>query len=230
MAHGAPDHASSRALPTRIILAIAAYVLLTTIGIVRGMPTYSVLAVLVSATTITWPALRQHAAARWIAILVATLAVASILLSCADALLDALPVVINAAIAGMFGRTLRHGREPLITRFVRVAEGESRASDPRIAGYTRALTRVWAVVLATQALVLGAAWWSGHIAGTTAPTLLPWLHAYARVGCHVVVGLLLVLEYVWRRWHLRHLEHIGFTTFVRRLLQHWPELLHERHV
>ena len=54
-----------------------------------------------------------------------------------------LPVLADLAMAAHFGATLRPGREPLIARYDRFDP----ASDPaESAGYTRGLTRLWALL------------------------------------------------------------------------------------
>lgn len=59
------------------------------------------------------------------------------------------PVAFISMIGWWFGRTLRKGRVPLITRIVSAIEGKRpEALDPVLARYTRGLTAAWAVVLA----------------------------------------------------------------------------------
>ena len=52
----------------------------------------------------------------------------------------ALPLVGNLVLAWHFGRTLRPGAEPLITRYTRADHGEV---SPALAVYTRWLTLLW---------------------------------------------------------------------------------------
>ncbi len=63
------------------------------------------------------------------------------------------PVVFVVAIAWVFGRTLRAGSEPLITRIVTAIEGVGSADAlaPDLRRYTRRLTAVWAAVLLAMA-------------------------------------------------------------------------------
>ena len=62
------------------------------------------------------------------------------------------PVAFIGLVAWMFGRTLRPGRIPLITRIVTVLDDVApERMEPDLAAYTRALTLAWAVLL----LVLG---------------------------------------------------------------------------
>lgn len=58
----------------------------------------------------------------------------------ARAVLAALPLAGNLALAWHFGATLRPGREALITRYCRAEHGEIPAS---LAGYARRLTVLW---------------------------------------------------------------------------------------
>ena len=148
--------------------------------------------------------------------------------------LDALPVLINALLCGVFARTLRAGREPLIARVIAVLEGAERLELPRVANYARALTAAWALLLGAQALVLVTvllcAVPDGALAafGLTPPLALAgaaW-HGYLRWGGYALVPVFLVLEYAFRRWHLRALPHPSLPVFLVRLAQRWPSLLH----
>jgi len=63
------------------------------------------------------------------------------------------PPAFVALIAWTFGRTLREGRTPLITRIVCAIEGESvDRLAPDLLAYTRKLTATWAAVLAGLAV------------------------------------------------------------------------------
>jgi uncharacterized membrane protein len=59
----------------------------------------------------------------------------------ADAVLAALPLAGNLALAWHFGRTLLPRQEPLIARYTRADFGRM---PPELIAYTRALTAVWA--------------------------------------------------------------------------------------
>ena len=64
------------------------------------------------------------------------------------------PVAIVALVSWTFGRTLRLGRVPLITRIVLAMEGIApEALAPDLRAYTRGLTATWAVMLGVLALV-----------------------------------------------------------------------------
>lgn len=64
------------------------------------------------------------------------------------------PVAFVAAVAWVFGRSLRGGRVPLITRIVAALDGVCADQvDPEVADYARGVTLAWAIVLAVLALV-----------------------------------------------------------------------------
>jgi uncharacterized membrane protein len=79
-----------------------------------------------------------------------------------------LPFLMLGWLAFFFGRTLRTGQEPLITRIARVSEPQM---PPAMARYTRRLTAVWCgyfIVMALACLAfggsapwLGASVWAG---------------------------------------------------------------------
>ena len=64
------------------------------------------------------------------------------------------PVAFIGLVAWMFGRTLRPGRVPLITRIVTVLDEVAvERVEPALAAYTRALTLAWTVLLLVLAAV-----------------------------------------------------------------------------
>lgn len=149
--------------------------------------------------------------------------------------LMALPVVFMAIVAWAFARTLRHGREPLVTRFVRVIEGEAQLEVPGLRGYTRGVTLFWACLLACMAtLSLGIALLAqpgGWLAtfGIASPVHLPGslLAWYPEAGCWAALVAAFAGEYLFRRWYLRGVTQTPLRTFVMQLVRRWPELLNE---
>ena len=47
---------------------------------------------------------------------------------------------------------------------------------------------------------------------------------YLHFGSYALVLAFFAIEYAYRRWHLRHIEHIPAPQFVKRLVQRWPAL------
>jgi uncharacterized membrane protein len=122
-----------------------------------------------------------------------------------DTLLKAPPVVIYFALATWFGRTLLPGRQPLISGFASLERGEL---EPELARYTRRLTALWsaffvfmAVVSAALALLADAGRWSFFTNGVN----------------YVLMALLFVGEYVYRRVRYRHYRHASFPRMMRML-------------
>lgn len=147
--------------------------------------------------------------------------------------LMALPVVCLGGSGWFFARTLRCGREPLISRFVRLVEGEARLALPGVAAYTRGVTLFWASLLGTLAVVSLAiallAQPGGWLAalGLRAPFALPGslLAWYPEAGCWAVLLAAFAGEYLFRRWHLRAIPHPDPRQFVGQLVRCWPALL-----
>lgn len=168
-------------------------------------------------------------------LLLAALVLVPSLLGHAELALMALPVVFLAGIGAVFARTLRRGAEPLVTRLVRVIEGEARADLPGVRGYTRGVTVFWACLLGSMALLslalalfaVPGGWLA--VAGIAVPFALPgsMLAWYPEAGCWIVLGAAFVGEYLFRRWYLRHLPHPGVKRFVAQIVQRWPELLRD---
>ena len=150
----------------------------------------------------------------------------------ADLLLETVPILINVLLAYWFGRTLRSD-DPLVARFVVAIDGADRLREPGVARYARQLTWFWTVLLAGQALLLTVlllfAARSGLLLrlGVTPSWQVPeqWAWAWLHLGCYLLLGAAFVLEYGYRRWHLRHLRHASLHDMLLKLALHWPQLL-----
>ena len=188
-------------------LAIAvccAYPLLNHTAAVSGEPRWAALGV----ALVAW-----GLASGWLgAISAALLTAATLVLSLWVAsrfpglLLYTPPVVINLALCVLFGRTLRRGGEPLVSRFARIERGGRLAPD--LARYTRNLTRAWAgfflLVAATSVML-----------AVTGP-LAAW-SLFTNILNYLLVVLFFILEYVYRRVRYRHHPHASPWQMICRL-------------
>ena len=177
---------------------------------------------------------RRHSLAAlslWVGL--AALLLVPALLGHAELALMALPVVFLGAASWLFGRTLRRGEEPLVSRFVRVIESDARLALPGVSGYARGATWYWAALLAAMALlsllIALFAQPGGWLATLGVPvpfalhgSLLAW---YPEAGCWVLLLAGFVGEYLFRRWHLRAIPHPGVRRFVTQIVRRWPTLL-----
>ena len=142
----------------------------------------------------------------------------------ARAVLGTLPVAVNATLCWVFARTLRRGREALVTRVVRVVEGADRLAIPGVAGYTRAVTLYWALLTGVQVVLLAACWTWVQLAGASAPQVVRlWLH----VGGYALPLLAMLAEYAWRRARFRGQPHLAPHRFARRLVACWPRIVRD---
>ncbi|MEO8407192.1 MAG: hypothetical protein ABI476_02030 [Oxalobacteraceae bacterium] len=94
-----------------------------------------------------------------------------------------------------FARTLGHGREPMCSYFARMIDGPL---TPRVARYTRQVTKAWAIFFALMAatstllfVTVAQSTWSVFANFFTAP----------------LIGLMFVLEYGARRCLLPNMQH-----------------------
>lgn len=153
--------------------------------------------------------------------------------SAATALLLSLPsVLLPLLLAWMFARTLRPGREALITHFVRLSDGSEQAALPAVRRYTHRLTALWALLLLALGLaaaVLAAlrvpqGWLA--LLGVLSPWPLParvW-NAWVNGWAYAVPVAALVLELALRRRLLPEAPPPHPLRFARALLGHWREL------
>jgi uncharacterized membrane protein len=126
------------------------------------------------------------------------------LLADTDALLKLPPVIINLALAVWFGRTLAPGEEPMIGWFGRLVRGTELAPD--LARYTRWSTVVWTAFFVSMAAAAAA------LAAWATPQT--W-SLFANGIDYLLVGVLFVGEYVFRRVRYRHHQHRPLADVVR---------------
>ncbi|HEY6943068.1 hypothetical protein, partial [Dokdonella sp.] len=233
-----PAPAASSITPARrsrlLLAGVAAYVLLAFAASYSGRAGLAALAVFVLASALLSPALRRHSVAAWSAWLALALLLGLLAERGEGGLaLDALPILVNAALCALFAGTLRRGREPLIARFIAILEGRDRLALPRVAAYARGLTWAWALLLGIQACVLAAILCvvpGGVLAafGASPPAAVfaaPAWRVYLHAGGYALVPLVFVLEYAYRRVHLRDVPHAPLPLFVARVVRRWPALL-----
>ena len=105
------------------------------------------------------------------------------------------PVVINLLLCWLFGRTLTHGRVPLIARFALLEQG---TLTDELAAYTRMLTWLWTLVFAAAALISVLLALSGN---RDAWSLFTNFLNYVLVAC------LFLGEFAYRRIRFRAYQH-----------------------
>ena len=161
----------------------------------------------IAAIVMLEPLLRANARAWGIAALVAVALVALARTSFAPLALLLVPAAIVALVAWTFGRTLRKGHVPLITRMVTALDGVPlHDMAPDLRSYTRALTATWAIVLGVLAnidLVLALCAVPGGLlegVGIAPPVAVP--HAawswFANGLTYGLIGALFIGEYHYR--------------------------------
>jgi uncharacterized membrane protein len=105
------------------------------------------------------------------------------------------PIVINLALAWLFGRTLVRGRVPLIARFAIMEQGTLSAE---LVTYTRTLTWLWTLLFIAAAAVSLALALSGHRDAWS---------LFTNFLNYVLVAALFLGEFVYRRLRFRNYRH-----------------------
>lgn len=141
-----------------------------------------------------WAAAAGRASAYAFAALLAAL-LGGLALGAPHLLLFAPAILINAALAWIFGTSLRLGRDPVVSGFARLEQAELPAD---LAAYTRLLTWIWtALFVAMGAIAFALAVFGSLTAWSTFTNLIT----------YVLVAILFVGEYVYRRIRYRHYRH-----------------------
>ncbi|MCK7592362.1 ketosynthase [Pseudomarimonas salicorniae] len=195
---------------TRLLPAVLAvtYPLLAHAAAWSGQPVWALLAGGVLVLLVLWPALARGHWLAWLSLLLCAAGLAALYQRALGTLpLFAPPVLLNAFLAWLFGRTLAAGRRPLIEQMVRVLHGEPDAIDAGVAPYARRLTALWAglfaalavinLILALLAVPDGLLVETGFAPPLAVPLSL-W-SLFANVLNYVIVAAFFLLEYAYRR-------------------------------
>jgi uncharacterized membrane protein len=112
-------------------------------------------------------------------------------------------ILIPAALAWFFGRTLVAGRQALITT---VALAARPATPDYLVAYSRRLTEMWTGIFIAMTI------WDFALA-VCAPRAA-WSFM-ANGANYLVIGATVTFEYLFRRWRFRDYDHPGFVEYVR---------------
>jgi len=228
-----PPAAHSKLRGLIVATVLIAYAAVIVAAYATGRAWLDELAALMLVTLLLSPGLRRRSVAAWIVWLIAVGGLAFLALTDRGALaIDFMPIMVNAALCTLFARTLAPGSTPLVARVIGVLEGPERLALPGVTDYARRLTFAWAALLGMQAIVLltlvACAVPDGLIAsfGAEPPFAIAgtgW-RWYLHLGSYATVLAFIVIEYAYRRWHLRHIPHASLPSFVARLARRWPAL------
>ncbi len=220
--------------PRGAAIALIAYLAVLLLALASGLVWLEDIAALLLATLLLWPGLRGRSIVAGVLWATAALGILALSMSGRGRLaLDFMPVMVNAALCHLFARTLAKDRQPLIARLIAVLESPQRLELPRVENYARSLTLAWALLFGAQAALLTVlilcAVPDGLLAafGVKPPvdvsgSLWRW---YLHLGSYATVLGFLIVEYAYRRWHLRHIAHVSLPVFVTRLVRRWPALV-----
>jgi len=185
-------------------LLLLAYPLLVHLAVVWNAPQLEWLALVLLCAMPIYPALREGRPGHWLLLL----AMAGLLqlLARAGGGIYALflpPVVVPAVVLAVFASSLRAGQLPLVTRVAQAARG---TLEPELLTYTRRVTWLWVLVLATLTVADAA------LAVFASPPLWSLFCNFINYG---LVGLVFVLEYGYRRRHYPAHARDGFLGYLR---------------
>lgn len=151
---------------------------------------------------VLWALATRRAHAAFVSGVIAAL-LGILMVTAPEVLLYAPPVLINAALAVVFGMSLRAPRVPVISVFARLEQG---ILPPDLAYYTRWLTWIWTVFFAAMAAIA--------VVLASFGSLDAW-STFSNIINYVLVGLLFVGEYFYRRRRFRAYRHATLMELVQ---------------
>jgi uncharacterized membrane protein len=118
------------------------------------------------------------------------------------------PILIPLSVLWVFARSLRPQQEPIVSEIAARIRGA--ALPPELMIYTRHVTQCWVVLLACLAL--------GSLLLALFASRELW-SLMTNIVMYLVLASVFVVEYAWRRWRFRHLQHESFATMVQGLFK-----------
>jgi uncharacterized membrane protein len=116
------------------------------------------------------------------------------------------PIFIPLSVLWLFARSLRPGDMPVVTRVATKIRGKL---PDELRTYTRQVTQCWVLILI---LMAGG---SLLLALFASPELWSLM---TNIVQYLLMGAVFVLEYAYRRWRFRHLQHESFATMIAALM------------
>lgn len=116
---------------------------------------------------------------------------------------------VNLLLALVFGRTLRAGSEPLVTRFARVLHT---TLPPEVIRYTRRVTIAWTLFFATLFTLSCLLYVSGMLAAWS---------FLANLASPFLIGSMFLVEYAIRLRALPHWHRVGIIGSIRAFSRHF---------
>ena len=195
-----------------VALLLIAYPLLVHAAVLLHEPRLAALALVMLITASLIRPLSVPRAWAWFALAAAAAALYALSRTAGGFYAAYLPsLVIPAVLAGVFGSSLRAGRQPLIEGFARRARGGELPDV--LVRYTRRLTAAWTllfVLMFASALLLIA------LGRREAWSLL------TNIVNYVVIGAFVVGEFAWRRWRYAQYMHGGLIAHIRNVAASRP--------
>lgn len=186
-------------------LLVGAYPVLTHAAVHLSAPLLHWVALVCLLTATLWPRLARRSGLAWLLLLAGGAGLYAVVTRGGSLVALVLPsIAIPALLTWVFGSTLLPGRQPLIARFASVYHPQGLSLERQ--RYTRLLTQLWTglfVLLIVDSL------------------LLVWLDQMylwslmTNFGHYLLVGLLFVLEFLYRRWRFPSKNDPGFFQNIR---------------
>ena len=210
------------------------YVVLTHVSVATGNDGLAVGSLLVLVVAILWPLVRRGGVGTCAVLIVASAIVLSFLAgNWTRWLLFLPPILVNLALAWIFGRSLVAGRIALVERFVRMMHHPDDVLDPEVFAYARTVAKCWTALFcfnaAVSVLLALTASPGGMLdmAGLRSPIAVPTIvwTLYSDFGCYALTFLLFVVEYQIRKRRFPWQPYSGFFDFLRKAAAVAPAIL-----
>lgn len=194
--------------PAGMPVLLLAYPLLVHLAVVWRAPLLEWLALVLLCAIPQFRSLRAGQPGNWLLLLVlAALLYALVRVGGGMVVLFIQPVLIPATLAAVFAGSLRRGQVPLVTRMAQMIGGPL---EPEGRVYTRQVTWLWVWVLGLLAATdLGLALFAAA----------PAWSLFSNFLSYVLVGLVFVIEYGYRRLRFPTHDHPAFIEYMRRVVR-----------
>jgi uncharacterized membrane protein len=186
------------------IALFVAYPLLAHLGVMFGWSPLQWLALQALCAGVLYRSLTARARGAWLGFLGFALATGA-LTGLGDGIyaLYLPPLALTGLACVGFASSLRPGATPLVTRIATLANGPL---PPAIAAHTRRVTIAWTILLAALlAITLALTVWGPRA----------WWSLFTNFITYALMGLMFIVEFVYRRWRYPDHDRRSFVDFIR---------------
>jgi uncharacterized membrane protein len=190
------------------LLLLIAYPICVHYAVVTMNPEAQLLALVLLAAGVSLPGIKKHSVFSWLVLL--SVMLLSVLISYLQLTMYVLyipPIIIPLLLFSVFFRSLQPNETPMTTRIGETIHG---SFSPDMRNYSRQVTVLWCVFFILLTL------WSAMLPIYASDEIWSLFTSFIN---YLLVALLFVAEYFYRKWRFRTFNHLSFWQYMEQVVK-----------